>query len=207
MTDSELIPLRSILAELAPQGRPALLPALHAAQQLYGSLCRTGCGRSEPLPGRAPRRCLWRHRFLRDVLPPTGWSHRGTRMQRAGMRSCRGRHGSGRTVPPLADRARGNQLGWRVHRRACPLLGLVRPRAGTACRRKRRWSCRCRASSDDLRAKRAQASELCRRRYSHPDEQLRPRPSHFSGRLPGARRLCRTQKSLVDDAAKLCSPK
>jgi NADH-quinone oxidoreductase subunit F len=36
MTDSELIPLRSMLAELAPQGRPALLPALHAAQQLYG---------------------------------------------------------------------------------------------------------------------------------------------------------------------------
>src|SRR5262245_44099389 len=38
MTDGELIPLRSILAELAPQGRPALLPALHAAQQLYGWL-------------------------------------------------------------------------------------------------------------------------------------------------------------------------
>jgi NADH-quinone oxidoreductase subunit F len=38
MTDSELIPLRSILAELAAQGRPALLPALHAAQQLCGWL-------------------------------------------------------------------------------------------------------------------------------------------------------------------------
>src|SRR3990172_9223350 len=38
MTDSELIPLRSVLAELAPQGRPALLPALHAAQQFYGWL-------------------------------------------------------------------------------------------------------------------------------------------------------------------------
>src|SRR5919106_7056023 len=38
MTDSELIPLRSILAELAAQGRPALLPALHAAQQFYGWL-------------------------------------------------------------------------------------------------------------------------------------------------------------------------
>lgn len=36
MTDSELDPLRSILAELAPQGRAALLPALHAAQQLHG---------------------------------------------------------------------------------------------------------------------------------------------------------------------------
>ena len=34
MTDRELTPLRSILAELAPQGRSALLPALHAAQQL-----------------------------------------------------------------------------------------------------------------------------------------------------------------------------
>ena len=36
MTDSELDPLRSILAELAPQGRAALLPALHAAQQSHG---------------------------------------------------------------------------------------------------------------------------------------------------------------------------
>jgi len=36
MTDSELDPLRSILAELAPQGRAALLPALHAAQQFHG---------------------------------------------------------------------------------------------------------------------------------------------------------------------------
>jgi NADH-quinone oxidoreductase subunit F len=36
MTDSELIPLRAILAELAPQGRPALLPALHAAQRIHG---------------------------------------------------------------------------------------------------------------------------------------------------------------------------
>ncbi len=50
MTDSELIPLRSILAELAPQGRPALLPALHAAQQLYGSL-------SEPVAAEVSR-CL-----------------------------------------------------------------------------------------------------------------------------------------------------
>jgi NADH-quinone oxidoreductase subunit F len=38
MTDTELDPLRSILAGLAPQGRPALLPALHAAQRLYGWL-------------------------------------------------------------------------------------------------------------------------------------------------------------------------
>jgi NADH-quinone oxidoreductase subunit F len=48
MTDSELIPLRSILAEFAPQGRPALLPALHAAQQLYGSL-------SEPIAAEVGR--------------------------------------------------------------------------------------------------------------------------------------------------------
>ncbi len=38
MTDSELEPLRSVLAELAPQGRRALLPALHAAQKIYGWL-------------------------------------------------------------------------------------------------------------------------------------------------------------------------
>ena len=36
MTDSELILLRALLAELAPEGRPALLPALHAAQQIHG---------------------------------------------------------------------------------------------------------------------------------------------------------------------------
>jgi len=36
MTDSELNLLRELLAELAPQGRPALLPALHAAQQIHG---------------------------------------------------------------------------------------------------------------------------------------------------------------------------
>jgi NADH-quinone oxidoreductase subunit F len=38
MSDSELDPLRSMLATLAPQGRRALLPALHAAQALYGWL-------------------------------------------------------------------------------------------------------------------------------------------------------------------------
>ncbi|HEY7559774.1 MAG TPA: NAD(P)H-dependent oxidoreductase subunit E, partial [Candidatus Binatia bacterium] len=38
MADNELIRLRSLLAELAPQGRPALLPALHVAQQFYGWL-------------------------------------------------------------------------------------------------------------------------------------------------------------------------
>ncbi len=37
-TESELTPLRTTLAELAPQGRAALLPALHAAQQVHGWL-------------------------------------------------------------------------------------------------------------------------------------------------------------------------
>ena len=41
MTDSELDPLRSILAALAPQGRTVLLPALHAAQQLHGWIPET----------------------------------------------------------------------------------------------------------------------------------------------------------------------
>ncbi|HSK30328.1 MAG TPA: NAD(P)H-dependent oxidoreductase subunit E, partial [Candidatus Limnocylindria bacterium] len=36
MPDLDLIRLRSILAEFAPQGRAALLPALHAAQQFHG---------------------------------------------------------------------------------------------------------------------------------------------------------------------------
>lgn len=36
MTGNELDRLRSILAELAPQGRAALLPALHAAQRFHG---------------------------------------------------------------------------------------------------------------------------------------------------------------------------
>jgi NADH-quinone oxidoreductase subunit F len=38
MTEQDLARLRPILAELAPQGRPALLPALHAAQRLHGWL-------------------------------------------------------------------------------------------------------------------------------------------------------------------------
>jgi NADH-quinone oxidoreductase subunit F len=36
MTDHDLTPLRPILANLAQQGRTALLPALHAAQKLFG---------------------------------------------------------------------------------------------------------------------------------------------------------------------------
>jgi NADH-quinone oxidoreductase subunit F len=36
MSDPDLIRLQSILAEFAPQGRAALLPALHAAQQVRG---------------------------------------------------------------------------------------------------------------------------------------------------------------------------
>jgi NADH-quinone oxidoreductase subunit F len=38
MSDNHLDPLRAALADLAPQGRSALLPALHAAQALYGYL-------------------------------------------------------------------------------------------------------------------------------------------------------------------------
>jgi len=38
MPDFDLTPLRAALADLAPQGRTALLPALHAAQSLYGYL-------------------------------------------------------------------------------------------------------------------------------------------------------------------------
>ena len=38
MTEADLIRLRSVLTELAPQGRAALLPALHRAQQLHGWL-------------------------------------------------------------------------------------------------------------------------------------------------------------------------
>ena len=38
MSDPDLNRLRSILAEFAPQGRTALLPALHLAQQLHGWL-------------------------------------------------------------------------------------------------------------------------------------------------------------------------
>ncbi len=38
MSDLNLLKLQPILAELAPRGRTALLPALHAAQALYGHL-------------------------------------------------------------------------------------------------------------------------------------------------------------------------
>lgn len=53
MTDSELEPLRSVLAELAPQGRSALLPALHAAQRIYGWIAEpvaTEVGRALGVP-------------------------------------------------------------------------------------------------------------------------------------------------------------
>ena len=38
MPDFDLAPLRQTLAQFAPQGRTALLPALHAAQSIYGYL-------------------------------------------------------------------------------------------------------------------------------------------------------------------------
>ncbi len=38
MTELNLEPLQTILAEFSPQGRTALLPALHAAQAIYGYL-------------------------------------------------------------------------------------------------------------------------------------------------------------------------
>ncbi len=38
MPDFDLAPLQPVLANLAPQGRTALLPALHAAQAIYGYL-------------------------------------------------------------------------------------------------------------------------------------------------------------------------
>jgi NADH-quinone oxidoreductase subunit F len=38
MTELDLTSLQSVLAEFTPKGRPALIPALHAAQSLYGYL-------------------------------------------------------------------------------------------------------------------------------------------------------------------------
>ena len=38
MVEIDLTPLRQRLVEFSPQGRTALLPALHAAQELYGHL-------------------------------------------------------------------------------------------------------------------------------------------------------------------------
>jgi len=38
MSDYDLTPLREILTKLKTQGRTALLPALHAAQDIYGFL-------------------------------------------------------------------------------------------------------------------------------------------------------------------------
>jgi NADH-quinone oxidoreductase subunit F len=53
MAEPDLIGLRSLLAELAPQGRAALLPALHAAQQFHGWLSEaiaTEVGRALGVP-------------------------------------------------------------------------------------------------------------------------------------------------------------
>ncbi len=38
MTDFDLTPLKVVMEEYAPRGRTALLPALHAAQEMYGYL-------------------------------------------------------------------------------------------------------------------------------------------------------------------------
>lgn len=53
MSDLDLAPLQAVLSEYAPQGRAALLPALHAAQGLYGHLSEpvaTEVGRSLGVP-------------------------------------------------------------------------------------------------------------------------------------------------------------
>jgi NADH-quinone oxidoreductase subunit F len=38
MTDFDLTPLKAVMGDYAPQGRTALLPALYAAQEIYGYL-------------------------------------------------------------------------------------------------------------------------------------------------------------------------
>jgi len=53
MSDFDLQPLQAILSEYVPQGRAALLPALHAAQKLYGYLPQpvaTEVGRALSVP-------------------------------------------------------------------------------------------------------------------------------------------------------------
>jgi NADH-quinone oxidoreductase subunit F len=54
MSEADLIRLRSMLAEFAPQGRAALLPALHRAQQFQGWVpedvaAEVGCALGVPL--------------------------------------------------------------------------------------------------------------------------------------------------------------
>ena len=80
--------------------------------------------------------------------------------------------------------------------------GLVRSCAGAPCGRSHSWTCRARPNGRDLCSKRAESSELCRRRYPQPHGQLRSRSSHVSCRLRGSGRLFWTKEGFDDDAGR-----
>jgi len=72
MTDSELDPLRSVLAELAPQGRAALLPALHAAQHFHGwisEVVATEVSRALGVPLADVHGVISFYHYFRDTKP------------------------------------------------------------------------------------------------------------------------------------------
>ena len=91
MPELDLTQLREVMAAFAPQGRSGLLPALHAAQALYGWI-------SEPIAaeisralecaaGRHPRR----DRILFDVLQRADRPDDRARLHRSGLRHARRR--------------------------------------------------------------------------------------------------------------------
>ena len=91
MTEADLIRLRSILTELAPQGRAALLPALHLAQQFHGWLpeaVAAEVGRALGVPLADVYGVI---DFYADALPPADGPNRRARLQRAGLRPRRSR--------------------------------------------------------------------------------------------------------------------
>ncbi len=131
-SEFDLTPLRSALSDLASQGRTALLPALHAAQALYGHL-------PEPVAAEVGRLLRVPLADVHGVIEfyslfypqPVG----KTILQVCTDPSCE--LAGGEQVLQAVCRHLGVGPGetsrrWRVHRRARPLPGTVRARPG-AC--------------------------------------------------------------------------
>ena len=207
MTDSELIPVRSILAELAPQGRSALLPALHAAQQIHGWI-------PEPVAAEVGRALAVP---LADVFGVIDFYAMFSRQPvgRTVVRVCSAPVCALAGADALADAlCRHLQIepgevssdgAFTVEHAPC--LGLCDHAPAVLVGDAALGHADTEQAAAMCAPNGAQTGELCRRRYSHSDEQLRPRSSDLPCRLPGARRLRRTQKGVIHDTRKLCSPK
>ena len=132
MTDSELDPLRRVLAALAPQGRRALLPALHAAQRSTGWLAEpvsAEVGRALGVPladlyGVIDFYAMFQRQpagrtLVRVCSAPVCALAGSEQWRRRCAITCKSRRAKSARTAHSPSRM--------------PLPGLVRPRAGAAC--------------------------------------------------------------------------